>query len=170
MGKLISRDRRPEREMNFRLYEHYDRDAVVKIFKSQGLDVHLPLPLESDGARGDPATAITLVGEEDGVVKMALILRATLECHFVVGPEEDVSAAKLRRISHLAEGAAMQMGVELKKLKFPVFTDVIAFVPRTMQNMVKCLKDHLGFIDEANEPDARGGAAEFQLLWKVLGK
>lgn len=169
MGNLLNRDRRPEREMLFRLYEPKDRETVIRIFESQGLKVRLPIPLDEKGI-GDPAAAVALVGEENGVVKMALILRATLEGHYVVAPDEELSAAKLRRISAIAEGVAMGLGVELKKLKYPIFTDVIAFVPRAMQNMVKCLKDHLGFVDEACEPSERGGSAEFHLLWKVLGK
>jgi len=151
---VSSTDRRPERELNFRFYEPADREQVVAVFKKQNLDSHLPLPGE------DPACAIGVVGERNGEIKYAFFLRSTYELHLVADPDEENQAYAIRRLGALTEGAAMQAGVELKKLKFSYPVDAIAFVPKEMPEMVSFMKDLLGFIDE---PDVS------HLLVKRLG-
>ena len=141
--------------MSFRFYRPEDKEAVIAIFKRQGLKVHLPLPED------DAATAIGVVGEEDGEVKLAFFLRSTYELHLVAAPDEPNLAFKLRRLGAITEGAAMELGVELAKVKFAVPNDVIAFVPKGMSGMVDYMKRHLGFIDEATD--------EFDFVVKRLG-
>jgi hypothetical protein len=145
---------RPTNRMVFRPYELSDREAVEEIFRRQGLKVDLPLPGE------DPAVAFALVGEEDGAVRVALIARATLELHFVAAPDESNQTYKLRRLNDIAAGMALSLGEQLARLKFPVYRDVTAFVPKTMPDMIKLLREQLRFEQESDE---------FQLLYKWIG-
>jgi hypothetical protein len=154
MAIVSSEDRRSERSLAFRFYKPEDREQVVTLFKKQNLNVHLPLPGE------DPAAAIGIVAERNGEIKYAFFLRSTYELHLVADPDEENQAYAIRRLGALTEGAAMQAGVELAKLKFAVPTDAIAFVPKEMPDMREYMKTHLGFIDE---PDVS------YLLTKRLG-
>jgi hypothetical protein len=150
-----STDHRPEREFTFRFYEPADREQVVALFEKQGLKVHLPLPSE------DPACAIGFVAEKDGEIKYAFFLRSTYELHLVADPAEPLQTYAIRRLGALAEGAAMELGVEMKKVKFAYPVDAVAFVPRALSNMVSYMRDNLGFIDEATD--------QFHMLVKRLG-
>ena len=146
-------DQRPERNRTFRFYRPEDKDAVLEVFKRQGLKVALPLPGE------DAATAIGVVAEEDGVIKEAIFFRTTYELHLVA--DNHTTPYTIRRMGAIAEGAAMQAGVELAKLRFSVPNDVIAFVPKAMPRMIDFMRQYLGFIDEATD--------EFHMLVKRIG-
>lgn len=150
-----STDHRPEREFTFRFYEPTDRDRVIALFKKQGLKVHLPLPGD------DPACAIGFVAEKDGEIKYAFFLRSTYELHLVADPAEPLQTYAIRRLGALAEGAAMELGVEMKKVKFAYPVDAVAFVPKSLPRMVEYMKGSLGFIDEATDA--------FHMLVKRLG-
>jgi hypothetical protein len=142
------------REWQFRLYRPEDKDAVVAIFAKQGLKVRLPLPDE------DAAVAVGIVGLRNGVVKMALFSRATVEEHLVIDPDEPGQSYAIKRAAQITEGAIMQLSVELAKLKFPIFVDGTAYVPKSLPNMIEYLREHLGFVDEGEE---------FVRLYKKVG-
>lgn len=137
-----------QREL-IRIYQPSDLDAVLKIFRAQNLPVYLPIPHNPSTGEGDPSVVVALVGEEEGEIKRALIARAGLEVHYVVSPG-DASPAELNRMAQVAEGVAMQMGVELARLRFPVFTDVRARVPKAMPSMISYMQKHLDFVPETD--------------------
>lgn len=153
-------------KMIFRMYRPEDHDAVVEIFQKQNIQppVNLPMPEE------DSATLFVIVGEQDGVVRRALLLRGTLEAHYVTAPD-DTSADDLRRMMHIAEGAVLQINNQLEnvnrlwrkagvKARLPLFRDVFARVPWAMPKMIEFMKRKLRFIEEL--PD-------FVSLWKAIG-
>lgn len=142
------------REWQFRFYRPEDKEAVTEIFKRQNLKVRLPLPGD------DLAVAVGIVGLREGVVKMALFSRLTVEEHLVVAPEEPNQSYAIRRASQITEGALMQLSVELAKLKFPIIVDGTAYVPKYMPDMIEYLRNHLGFVDEGDE---------FVRLYKKVG-
>ena len=156
LGLLVSStDHRPEREWTFRFYEEKDREQVVALFKKQNLNVYLPIPKE------DPAVAVGMVAERDGKIRYALFPRMTYEVHLVADPDEKMQPYAIRRLTAMTEGAAMELGAEMNKVRFPYPTDAIAFVPNEMPDMIEFCKSHLGFIDEAVD--------RFKMLVKRLG-
>jgi hypothetical protein len=141
-----SRTSRPhdgvEMSSTYRFYQEADTIELKRIFESQGLPVYLPVPGE------DPSVAVAVVEEEDGKMKRALILKASLEAHFIT-PDEDPYA--LNRLTQIAEGAVMQMNMELARLKFPVFIDGRARVPKFMDKLINFMKKRLGFVAETDQ-------------------
>lgn len=125
----------------FRFIQEPDLPALKEIFAAQGLPVYLPVPGE------DPSVAVAVVEEQDGKLKRALILKTSLEAHFIT-PDEDAYA--LNRLSQLAEGAVMQMNMELARLRFPVFMDGRARVPKVMVKLIAFMKKRLGFVPETD--------------------
>lgn len=141
------------RDSTFRFYEPArDREVVLELFKQQNLPVYLPLPEE------DPSVAVAVVEEREGKVVRALVLKATIEAHYVnIGDDP----YPLNRMTNIAEGAVMQLNVDLSRLKFPVFTDGRARVSKSMPEMIEFMKKRLSF-----EPETDA----FVGLCKDLGK
>jgi hypothetical protein len=142
-----------------RLYEPRDLDAIKKIFRRQNLPVYLPVPFDHAIGEGDPSVVAAFVSEESGEVQRALIVRAEVELHYITDPE-NTSVAEVTRMGHMAEGAVMELGVELSRLKFPVLTHARARVPKSMGKMISYMQQHHGF---AMETDAFVG------LFKKIG-
>lgn len=139
-------------DSTFRFIQEQDIPALKEIFVAQNLPVYLPVPGE------DPSVAVAVIEEVRGQLVKALILRSTLEAHYVTG-EPDAHA--LNRMLSLAEGAVMQLNVDLARLKFPLYTDGRARVSRTMPEMIEFMRTRLNFIPETDQ---------FVGLVKPLGK
>jgi hypothetical protein len=140
--------------MIWRLYKPSDETAVRAIFAKQQLAARLPLP------NIDPAVMTCIVGEEDGVVKLALIQRLTIETHLVIDPQEPNGPQKVTDGQKVASGATLAEAERMGKMGFGAPDDVIAFVPCNNQEMHK-LMQVMGFVDEV---------PEFQAMYRPLGQ
>lgn len=129
-------------DSTFRFWYPSDIPELKKIFEAQGLPVYFPDPEK------DPSVAFVVVEEKDGKPIRGLILKTSLEAHFIT-PDEDPYA--LNRMSQIAEGAVMQLNVDLARLRFPVFIDGRARVPKWMTKMVDFMKNRLGFVAETDQ-------------------
>lgn len=120
--------------MTIRRYRDYDEARLRELHRLQGLDYELP-----NLARCGPSIVI----EDGGLVRTALILRPTAEAYLLTEP---ATSCGLRPPEEF--GRLLLMNREAPKVaRFAGLTDVYCNLPPQMQRFEKILK-RLGFVKQ----------------------
>ena len=140
--------------MEWRLGRLEDELALRAIFAKQDLAVRLPLP----GI--DPAVVSSVVGEDNGQVKVGIIQRSTVETHLIIDPFEPNAPQIVTDGQKVAVGVTLAVAEQMRRMGFGAPDDIIAFVPRSNPQMHRLMLN-MGFV---NEVDA------FQAMYRKMGQ